>query len=77
MGERTGLLWPWTEADRARVSEQFASGVRVLCPLDDTPLRVVKRDGRVHLRCLRCGNASTHEAPKPPTPTDKAQKASG
>ena len=77
MGEQTGLLWPWTESDQARVFEQYAIGERVLCPIDETPLRVVKRDGQVHLRCLRCGNASTHEAPKPPTPTDKAQKASG
>jgi hypothetical protein len=57
MGEHTGLLWPWTESDRARVFEQHAEGVRVLCPIDETPLRVVKRDGQVHLRCLRCGNA--------------------
>jgi hypothetical protein len=65
MGEHTGLLWPWTEADRLRVFEQHARGVRVLCPIDETPLRVVKRDRQVRFRCLRCGNSTTKEAPEP------------
>jgi transposase-like protein len=65
MGEQTGLLWPWTEADQARVFDQHAKGVRVLCPIDETPLRVVKRDGFVRFRCLRCGNTSTKEASEP------------
>src|SRR4051794_38537971 len=65
--ERTGLLWPWTEADRNRIVEQYASDGRVLCPLDESPLRVIVQKGMVRFRCLRCGNAATQEAPKPPT----------
>ena len=71
--ERTGLLWPWTESERVRLHERCAKGERVLCPTDETPLRVVVRDGQMVIRCLQCGNSSTHEAPKPPIRAPKAR----
>ena len=71
--ERTGLLWPWTESERVRLHERYTKGERVLCPTDETPLRVVVRDGQLIIRCLQCGNSSMHEVPKPPTRAPKAR----
>ncbi len=71
--ERTGLLWPWTESEKVRLHERHTNGERVMCPIDETPLRVVVRDGRLIIRCLQCGNSSMYEAPKPPTRTSKAR----
>ncbi len=71
--ERTGLLWPWTESERVRLHERYTKGERVLCPIDETPLRVVVRDGRLIIRCLQCGNSSMHEVSKPLTRAPKAR----
>ena len=71
--ERTGLLWPWTEPERARLHERCSRGERVLCPIDETPLRVVVRDGQLIIRCLQCGNSSVHEVPNRPTRAPKVR----
>lgn len=70
VGERTGLLWPWTEADVASIRDGHARGERVLCPLDSTPLLSREKEGTVTLRCLRCGNGTAF-ATVPPVTTEQ------
>jgi hypothetical protein len=74
MGERTGLLWPWAEHDRAHIFEQYANNMLVLCPIDELPLRVVKRHGFVRFRCIQCGNTGSFEAPNSVARTEKAPR---
>ena len=71
--ERTGLLWPWAESERVCLYERYTKGERVSCPIDETPLRVVVRDGRLIIRCLQCGNSSMYEVPNPPPRASKAR----
>jgi hypothetical protein len=51
-------MWPWSAADVESLRSQVRRGEAAVCPVDGCTVRQVEEgEGRVRLRCFRCGDS--------------------